>query len=102
KRIVWIELQRLAVIGQGLVAPAELLVNLAPCLDAVGVVGRQRHGLLGVGQAVRVFAFAVIGPGAVIIGTGIIGLEPDRLGVIGDRLVEQALADIVGAALEIR
>jgi len=81
-----IELQRRAVVGCRLVALAELLVDYRPRSDVVSVVGLQRHGLVGIGQAFGVLTLRVIGPGAIIISFAVIGLERDRRGEIGNGL----------------
>ncbi len=99
--VVGIELQRRAVVGDSIVALAKLLVDFRPGLYVGGIVGCQRDGLIGVGQAFGVLALKVIVPGALVINIGIIRFERDYLGEIGDGLVVEALLRIGDAAIEI-
>lgn len=63
------KLQLSAVIGDRLGALAELLVDLRPALKIIGS-RLHRHRPLGIGQALRVLALPMIGPGAVAVGPG--------------------------------
>ena len=63
------ELQLSAIIGDRLGPVAELFVDLRPALKIIGS-RLHCHRLLGIGQALRVLALPMIGPGSMTVGPG--------------------------------
>src|ERR1700733_4708542 len=88
--VVGIKRERRTIVGNGLSVIAKLLMDFRSSLKVTGLLRRQRHGLLRVGQAFGVLALQMICPGSKVVGARVIGSELNHLGVIGNCVVGEA------------
>ena len=95
----WIQFQRRAIVGDGLVAQAFGFIRDAAIFVGVGVLRVERDGLVFVGDGLVVQALGIIGEAAIIVDLGVLRVERDGLGVVGDGQIVQALGVIDIAAI---
>src|SRR5262245_58003684 len=87
-RAVGIELQRGVVLVDRHRVVAELEVDEAARVARVGVVGQKLQRLVAIVQRLeQVLAAGAAAEATVVVGYGELGVEPDRLAVVGDRVI---------------
>src|SRR5262245_39503222 len=77
-RTVGLQDKHSAEIGDGFLAPAERLEDVAAGVECAPMVGTHPQGALGVGQPFRRLAGLEVGPRAVVVVAGVWGAEVDR------------------------
>src|SRR5229473_1427968 len=85
-----LELERLLVVVDGVVDPAERSRHVGAHEVGLGALGRERDRPIGVAPGGAEIAFPLPQTGAVLVGERLAGIEADRLGVVGERAVEIA------------
>src|SRR5215469_2815183 len=93
--------QRAAVIGNRLLAPPQLLEEMAHLVQQVGIIWVALDDAVVVGDGPVVLALHDIGEATVVIGVRIFGVELNGAGAIGDGPAVVALVLIGDAAVVI-
>ena len=97
-----VERVRLADIGERLGGRARQIVGKAAREENLGVLGIELKCPVVIGKGAVEFAFAAIGPAAILIGERRFRIDPERLGISGNRAVEIAGVAIRRSAIDIR
>ena len=101
RRVVRIETQNLAVIGNGLGVQTPIVLGIAAVEVGRRVVGVEAQGLVVIGNGLDVLAQFALGRAAIEVSLGIVRIQTQNLVVIGNGLDVLAQFALGRAAIEV-